>query len=75
MADRRLDVEGQDFIVRSRPDEPGVYDFTWISHSHDPQYGFTCARSDRSAMTEPEMRADIADFLSDIDPGTGYLFD
>ncbi|WP_369135664.1 hypothetical protein [Modestobacter sp. I12A-02662] len=73
MADRRLHVGGQDFVVRSRPDEPGVHDFTWVSHPHDPQYGFSTARSDGSAMTEPEMRAAIADFLSDIDPETGYL--
>jgi hypothetical protein len=73
VVDRQLNVDRQDFIVTPRHGEPGVYDFTWVSGTHDPHHGFSLARSDGSTMSEAAMRAAIADFLSNINPETGYL--
>ncbi|MGY1845459.1 hypothetical protein [Modestobacter sp. SYSU DS0875] len=74
MDDRRdLHVDGQDFTVTHRRDDPGVYDFEWLSGPHDPAYGFTTARSDGAVMSEADMRAAIVHFLSQINPETGYI--
>ncbi|WP_206443276.1 hypothetical protein [Candidatus Protofrankia californiensis] len=64
-------VDGQHFAVRPRPDEPGVYDFDWLSGPRD--YGFTSARSDGSAMSHAEMEEAIRNFLAQIDHHTGYI--
>ncbi|MER7420346.1 hypothetical protein ABT346_26785 [Micromonospora peucetia] len=64
-------VDGQDFRVRVRAGKPGTYDFNWLSGPHD--YGFGLSRSDGYAMSLPEMEEAIRDFLSQIDPATGYL--
>jgi len=69
----RLHVDGEDFIVAERPEEPGVHDFTWVSDHHDPHYGFTRATSSERTLSESVMRAAISDFLSQINPETGYM--
>jgi hypothetical protein len=68
-----LTVDGQDFRVRERAEEPGGYDFDWLNGPHD--YGFGISRSDGAPMTRPEMADTIRDFLAQIDPATGYLAD
>lgn len=68
---RSLVIDEQHFEVTDREGEPGVYDFIWLDHP--ARYGFSCFRSDRSAMSEPEMVESIADFLAEINPETGYL--
>jgi hypothetical protein len=68
-----LTVDGQDFRVRVRAEEPGTYDFDWLSGPHE--YGFGLSRSDRSAMSVAEMEGAIRDFLAQVDPTTGYLAD
>jgi hypothetical protein len=68
-----LTVDGQDFRVRERADEPGVYDFDWLSGPHE--YGFGLSGYDGSAMGRPEMEQAIREFLAGIDPTTGYLAD
>ena len=74
MAERQVvHVEGHEFAVTERHGEPGVYDVEWTSGPHQPKYGFTQARSDRSAIADEEMRAAIVSFLSQINPETGYL--
>ena len=65
-----MTVDGQDFRVRERADEPGSYDFDWLSGPHD--YGFGISRAG-FAMTLPEMEEAIRTFLAEIDPVTGFL--
>lgn len=61
-----LDVEGEDFTVRSHD---GGTDYDWVSGPNE-DYGFgTGARN----MSEAEHRADIRNFLTMIDPATGYI--
>lgn len=61
-----LDVEGESFTVRSHE---GGTDYDWVS-GPNKDYGFgTSARN----MSEAEHRADIRNFLSMIDPDTGYI--
>ncbi|MGS2614879.1 hypothetical protein ACVCAH_10170 [Micromonospora sp. LZ34] len=64
-----LTVDGQDFRVRARAEEPSGYDFDWLNGPHD--YGF--GLSGPAAMSRPEMERAIRDFLAQIDPATGYL--
>ncbi|WP_432540732.1 hypothetical protein [Kineococcus sp. SYSU DK002] len=68
----RLTVEGEDWLVKERPGTPGCYDFDWLS-GPNPGYGFTSQEFDRSPISEDEMRKAIADFLTGINPETGYL--
>jgi hypothetical protein len=68
-----MTVDGQDFRIGARAEEPGVYDFDWLNGPHD--YGFGSAKSDGSAMTLPEMEKAIRGFLTQIDPTTGYIED
>ena len=66
-----LTVDGQKFRIRARANEPGTYDFDWLSGPHD--YGFGISRSDRFELTLPEMEEAIRGFLAQINPATGYL--
>jgi hypothetical protein len=68
-----MTIDGQDFRIRARAEEPGAYDFDWLSGPHD--YGFGISRSDVSAMSLPEMEEAIRGFLAQIDPATGYIED
>jgi hypothetical protein len=68
-----MTVDGQDFRIRARAEEPGEYHFDWLSGPHE--YGFGISRSDDSAMSLPEMEDAIRDFLAQIDPATGYIAD
>lgn len=67
----RVTVDGQEFVVRARAGEPGVYDIEWLTGPAG--YGFTVASSDRSALGLPEAREAIRDFLAQVDPATGYI--
>lgn len=71
MASWRLTVDGHDWEVHERADEPGTYDVDWLTGPHP--YGFSSKTSDGSPMGETDMRRSIAAFLTDIDPETGYL--
>ena len=66
-----LTVDGERFVVRARPDQPGTYDIAWLTGPHD--YGFTSATYDRSAMSRSALEEAIRDFLDRVDPTTGYL--
>jgi hypothetical protein len=66
-----MTVDGQDFRVRARTGEPGVYDFDWLSGPHD--YGFTSAGGDRTPLTPQEAEEHIRGFLAQINPATGYI--
>jgi hypothetical protein len=66
-----MTVDGQDFLVRARAEEPGVYDFEWLTGPRG--YGFTGAASDRSTLSPREAEAAIRGFLAQINPVTGYI--
>lgn len=67
-------VEGEVWVVRQRINEPGAYEFKWVSGPNE-NYGFTSWTNDGSALTTAELDESIRDFLSAIDPATGYLPD
>ena len=69
---RTVVVDGETFLVSPRPAEPGTYDFDWRSGPHDG-YGFSCSGGDHRPRSSDEIVDDIRDFLSGIDPETGYL--
>jgi hypothetical protein len=64
-------VDGQDFLMRARADEAGVYDFEWLTGPR--RYGFTVGRSDRSTMSRREADEAIRSFLAQVDPSTGHI--
>jgi hypothetical protein len=66
-----MTVDGQDFLMRARTGEPGVYDFDWLTGP--PGYGFTAAGYGRSAMGPREAEEAIRNFLAQVDPATGYI--
>ena len=66
-----MTVDGQDFRIRARAEEPGVYDIDWLSGPHD--YGFTSAVGDRAPITPQEAVEHIRGFLVQINPATGYI--
>lgn len=65
-------VNGETWLVRQRTTEPGTYDFDWVSGPNE-NYGFTLASSDGSASTATEIDDAIRQFLTDVDPETGYI--
>lgn len=67
-------VEGETWVVRQRTDEPGTYDFDWISGPNEG-YGFTSASSDGIASTAADLDEAIRHFLTMIDPATGFISD
>lgn len=67
---RMLDVDGEVFALR--PDKHGGTHYTWLS-GPNPGYGFTL--SPTSDTSVDEHRENIHDFLSQIDPATGYVED
>ena len=84
-----LTVDGETFTVKPRPGNPGTYDYDWESGPNEG-YGFSSSRHvafysvlDRaetpSTPPEPntvdEHRESIRDFLSQINPDTGYIGD
>lgn len=69
----RIDVDGQVFEVHRRAGQPPVYDFTWVSGRHSGDYGFTSAIHGGVAMTRQQLEQSVADFLSQVDPETGFI--
>lgn len=68
----RVEVDGEVFDVVARGDRPGQYDYTWTS-GPNPGYGFGSASSDGRASTMADHEAAIRNFLSQVDPETGYI--
>ncbi|WP_156954107.1 hypothetical protein [Brachybacterium phenoliresistens] len=66
------EVDGERFEVEER--SPGNYAYRWVSH-RDPQYGFSVAVSGGGAMTPSGHREHIREFISLVDPVTGYIED
>jgi hypothetical protein len=70
----RLAVDGEIFDVAYDPAQPGAYHYSWVSGLNDG-YGFSSRRSDHERSTIAEHEAHIRDFLSAVDPATGYIED
>lgn len=70
----RLTVDGQVFDVSYDPKQPGAYHYLWVTGPNDG-YGFGSRRSDHERSTVAEHEASIRDFLSAVDPVTGYIED
>ena len=64
-------VDGETWVVRHRTNDPGTYDFDWVSGPNEG-YGFALYSPDRSEKTTGELDEEIRRFLSEIDPETGY---
>ena len=67
-----ITVEGQTFAVRTRI-EDGSTHYDWISGPNHG-YGFSTSGGP-SLLSLDQHSASIRDFLSGIDPATGYLAD
>ena len=65
-------VDGEQFDVSTRAGEPGVYDFRWTSCPNEG-YGFGSAGHVGGCMTDAELGDAIRNFLSQVDPTTGYI--
>lgn len=71
----RIEVDGEVFdVVAGDDDNPGAYHYTWTS-GRNLDYGFTEAWSDRRTPTMSEHEQSIRDFLSQVDPETGYMYE
>jgi hypothetical protein len=68
----QIEVDGEVFGIVGRRDRPGQYDYTWIS-GPNPGYGFSVASSDGRPSTMADHETAIHDFLSQVDPTTGYI--
>ena len=65
-------VDGEDFDVTERVGEPGVYDLLWVSGPNQ-DYGFASANYGGDGQTDAELEDAIRNFLSQVDPATGYI--
>jgi hypothetical protein len=65
-------VDGEEWVVRERSQEHGVYDFEWVS-GPNLGYGFTSYSSVGHSKTEAQLDEAIRTFLTGINPATGYL--
>lgn len=64
-------VGGHAFDVSERVGETGVYDCRWVSGPNEG-YGFATAAYGGGRLTDAELEDSIRNFLSQIDPSTGY---
>lgn len=64
-----LIVDGETFEVQKFEKR---YEYKWTS-GRAPDYGFTSVLSMDVELTETQMKESIREFLSNVDPDTGYL--
>ena len=65
-------VDGERFDVMERDGEPGVFELRWVS-GPNADYGFTTSTSSGEGQSEAELEDAIRNFLSQVDPSTGYI--
>lgn len=65
-------VDGEHFDVSERVGEPGVYDLRWGS-GPNVDYGFASAKYGGGGQADAELEDAIRNFLSQVDPATGYI--
>jgi hypothetical protein len=68
----RVTVDEEVFDVTTQPDHHGHYHYAWIS-GPNPDYGFSSASSDGRPSTMVDHEEAIRNFLSHVDPETGYI--
>ena len=68
----RVTVDGEVFDVATQPDHPGHYHYAWIS-GPNPGYGFSSVSSDGRPSSMVDHEEAIRNFLSHVDPETGYI--
>jgi hypothetical protein len=66
----RVIVDGEVFDVTTQTDQPGHY--AWIS-GPNRGYGFSSASSDGRLSSVVDHEEAIRNFLSQVDPVTGYI--
>ncbi|GAB2507376.1 hypothetical protein [Paramicrobacterium agarici] len=66
-------VDSEIFSVRRR-DADGSYHYEWVT-GPNPDYGFSIGSQLPLDFTREQHEVQIRDFLSGIDPNTGYLGD
>lgn len=69
---KRIVVDGEHFDVTERVGEPGVYELRWTS-GPNADYGFATSTYSGETQTDAELDNAIRDFLSRVDPSTGYI--
>ena len=65
-------VDGEVLDITTQPDHPGHYHYAWIS-GPNPGYGFSSASSDGRPSSMVDHEEAIRNFLSHVDPETGYI--
>jgi hypothetical protein len=68
----RVTADGEVFDVTTQTDQPGHYHYAWIS-GPNPGYGFSSASSDGRLSSVVDHEEAIRNFLSQVDPVTGYI--
>ena len=68
-----LTVDGETFVIRRRVVDDGSTHYDWVSGPNDG-YGFSVFGGFEPVAQERHVAA-VRDFLSGIDPSTGYLAD
>ncbi|WP_406435736.1 hypothetical protein OHB00_16885 [Streptomyces sp. NBC_00631] len=68
----RMSVDGEEFEVSQPDGRPGDYSFTWLT-GPDPQYGFGLSTRPPVQAGRAFLEESIRDFLSQVDPDTGYI--
>lgn len=69
---QKIMVDGEMFIVTRRG--RGIYNYEWVSGPNFG-YGFSSASHPAADRADEEHRESVRDFLTEIDPDTGYLRD
>jgi len=69
---KRMVVDGEHFDVTECVSEPGVYELRWTS-GPNADYGFTRSTYSGEGQAGAELEDAIRDFLSQVDPTTGYM--
>lgn len=65
-------VDGEQFDVTERIEEPCVYELRWTS-GPNADYGFATSTHSGDGQTDAELEDAIRNFLSQVDPTTGYI--
>ncbi|MDF2146853.1 hypothetical protein P2F65_17880 [Knoellia sp. p5-6-4] len=65
-------VDGERFDVNERVGDPGVYELRWAT-GPNADYGFATSTCSGEHQTELQLEEAIRQFLSRVDPSTGYI--
>jgi hypothetical protein len=68
----RVTIDGNVFDIAAVAEHPGEYHYTWIS-GPNPGYGFTSASSTGKRLEMLDHVNAVRNFLTQIDPKTGYI--